>query len=297
LSTATFAERYADLVETRASRPGAIADAAARRTPARAPATGTADALMIIAADHPARGALRAGADPLAMGNRRDLLERICVALARPGVHGVLATPDVMEDLLLLGELDGRLAIGSMNRGGLAGAAFEIDDRFTAYTASAIAAAGLDGGKMLLRVDLDDPATAATLESCANAVTDLAGNGLMAMVEPFLSARRDDGTVANVLTPEAMIRVIAIASALGTTSAHTWLKVPVVDRMEEVMAASTLPALLLGGEVPADPEAAMAGWKAALELPTVRGLILGRSMLYPPGDDVAGAVDAAVELL
>ena len=296
MSTGTFAERYAELIETRAARPGAIAEAFARRTRPAAP-LGAAGPLMIIAADHPARGALRAGADPQAMGNRRELLERICVGLARPGVHGVLATPDIMEELLLLGELEGRFAIGSMNRGGLAGASFEIDDRFTAYSASAIAAAGLDGGKMLLRVDLDDPATAPTLENCANAVTELAGHGLPAMVEPFLSTRRDDGKIANVLTPEAMIKVISIASGLGATSARTWLKVPVVDRMEEVMESSTLPALLLGGEVPDDPEAALAGWKAALALPTVRGLIVGRSVLYPPGDDVAGAIDAAVELL
>jgi len=293
LSTGTFAKRLAELVEVRAARPAAVAEAAARRVRSAAPA----DRLMIIAADHPARGALRAGRDPLAMGNRADLLERMCVALARPGVDGVLGTPDVLEDLLLLGALEGKVVIGSMNRGGLAGAAFEIDDRFTAYTAPAIARARLDGGKMLVRIDLADPATARTLEACAHAVTDLAGHGLMAMVEPFLASRGEGGRVRNVLTPEAMIHAVSIASGLGATSAHTWLKVPVVDRMEEVMAASTLPALLLGGEVPADPDAALAGWQAALALPTVRGLVVGRSLLYPPGDDVAGAVDAAAGLL
>lgn len=296
MSTGTFAERFAELIEIRATRPEAVAEAAARRARPDGP-PGAAGRLMIIAADHPARGALRAGADPLAMSHRRDLLERMCAGLARPGVNGVLATPDVIEDLLLLGALDGKLVIGSMNRGGLAGAAFEIDDRFTAYTAPAIAAAGLDGGKMLLRLDFDDPATARTLESCANAVTDLAGHGLMAMVEPFVSTRRDGGAVTNVLTPEAMIRAVSIASGLGATSARTWLKVPVVDRMAQVMAASTLPALLLGGEVPGDPDAALAGWRAALALPTVRGLVVGRSLLYPAGDDVAKAVDAAVGLL
>ncbi|MFI0447529.1 aldolase, partial [Actinomadura sp. 6N118] len=277
MSTSTFAERLAALAETRAVRPEAVAEAAARRTRFEGVSR---DRLMIIAADHPARGALRAGTDPLAMGNRGDLLERICVALARPGVHGVLGTPDIIEDLLLLGALEGKLVFGSMNRGGLAGASFEIDDRFTAYTAPAIAAAGLDGGKMLLRVEPDDPATARTLESCAHAVTGLAERGLTAMVEPFMSTR-SGGKVTNVLTPEAMIRAVSIASGLGSTSARTWLKVPVVDRMEEVMAASTLPALLLGGEVPDDPDAALAGWQKALALPTVRGLVIGRSLLYP----------------
>ena len=66
-------------------------------------------------------------------------------ALARPGVDGVLGTADIVEDLLLLGALDGKVVIGSMNRGGLAGTVFEIDDRFTGYDAAAIAADGLPG--------------------------------------------------------------------------------------------------------------------------------------------------------
>ncbi|GAA2151701.1 Cgl0159 family (beta/alpha)8-fold protein [Actinomadura napierensis] len=287
--------RIAALTETRVLRPDALAEAAARR--ARRPALlGATGRLMIVAADHPARGALAAAGDPLAMADRGELLDRLCTALERPGVDGVLAAPDVIDDLLLLGVLDGKVVIGSMNRGGLAGASFEIDDRFTAYDADAIAASGLDGGKVLLRVDDADPATADTLEGCARAVSALAGRGLMAMVEPFIS-HRVDGRVRNVLTTEAMIRAISIASALGTTSARTWLKVPVVPDMERVMAASTLPALLLGGEVADDPRAALNGWRRALRLPTVRGLVVGRSLLYPKDGDVAGAVDAAVDAL
>lgn len=296
MSAGTFAERYAELVEIRATRPEAVAQAAARRV-RRAAVPGPTGRLMIVAADHPARGALAARGDPLAMADRRDLLERICVALSRPGVDGVLGTPDVIEDLLLLGVLDDKVVLGSMNRGGLAGAAFEADDRFTAYDADAIAAAGLDGGKMLLRVDYGDPATARTLEGCARAVSELAGHRLMAMVEPFVSRREAGGRLTNVLTTEAMTKAVAIASGLGATSAYTWLKVPVVDRMEQVMAASTLPAVLLGGEVPADPGEALSAWQKALALPTVRGLVVGRALLYPSDDDVAGAVDAAVRLL
>jgi hypothetical protein len=251
---------------------------------------------MMIAADHPARGALRAGDRPLAMGDRADLLDRLCLALSRPGVNGVLGTPDVLEDLLLLGALDGKVVVGSMNRGGLAGTSFEIDDRFTAYDAASIAAAGFGGGKMLLRIDPDDAGTAGTLVGCANAVTDLARLGLLAMVEPFIS-HRVDGRVRNDLSADAMIRAVSVAAGLGATSAYTWLKVPVVDDMERVMAATTLPALILGGEVSVDTDAAYAQWGKALALPTVRGLVIGRSLLYPPGGDVAAAVDRAVSLL
>ena len=118
----------------------------------------------------------------------------------------------------------------------------------------------------------------------------------MAMVEPFIS-HRVDGRVRNELTAEAMIRAMTVAAGLGRTSAHTWLKVPIVEDMERAMAATTLPALILGGEVSTDPEAAFASWSKALALPTVQGLVIGRSLLYPPNDDVAAAVDAAVSLL
>ena len=75
-----------------------------------------------------------------------------------------------------------------MNRGGLTGASWEIDDRFTAYDAPAIAAMGFEGGKMLTRIDLGDPATASMLENCAAAVSALADRRLIAMVEPFMAA-------------------------------------------------------------------------------------------------------------
>jgi hypothetical protein len=83
------------------------------------------------------RGPRRAGQPPRD-GLSPDLLGRLAEALARPGVDGVLGTADVLEDLLLMGCLDGLLVIGSMNRGGLQGASFELDDRFTAYDAATI---------------------------------------------------------------------------------------------------------------------------------------------------------------
>jgi hypothetical protein len=277
----TKQERIAELAAARA-RPASLLDERGR--------------LMVIALDHPARGALRAGPRPLAMADRADLLDRICVALSRPGVNGMLGTADILEDLLVLGALDDKVVFGSMNRGGLAGTVFEMDDRFTGYSPAAIDRMGFDGGKMLLRIDPDDSSTVNTLEACGGADCLLAARGLVAMVEPFLS-HRVEGRVRNDITPEAMIRVISVAAGLGDTSAYTWLKLPVVDELERVMAASTLPALILGGEVAADQDAMFDHWRQALALPTVKGLVVGRSLLYPPGDDVAGAVDAAVSLL
>jgi hypothetical protein len=182
-----------------------------------------------------------------------------------------------------------------MNRGGLAGTAFEIDDRFTGYEAAAIDRMGLQGGKMLLRIDPDDPLTAPTLQGCAEAVSDLAGRGLMAMVEPFIS-HRVEGRVRNDLSTEAVIRSATVAAGLGWTSAHTWLKLPVIDEMEPVLAATNVPVVLLGGEVSIDQDAQFAQWEKVLANPHVRGMVVGRSLLYPPGGDVAEAVDAIVAM-
>ncbi|MFI1728299.1 deoxyribose-phosphate aldolase [Streptomyces acidicola] len=286
-----------DLVTVRARHPEAIAEAAARRV--RRPLIGDSGRLMIVAADHPARGALGVGGQRLAMANRADLLERLCIALSRPGVDGVLATADILEDLLLLGVLDDKVVMGSMNRGGLAGASFEMDDRFTGHRAEDIERLRFDAGKLLVRIDYDDAGSLQTLETTARAIDDMAARRLPLFVEPFIS-RRVDGAVRNDLSAEAVTRSIAIASGLGGTSAYTWLKLPVTkdpDDMAEALETSTLPVVLLGGEVSGDQEGAYEKWRKALRLPTVQGMVVGRSLLYPAEGSVETAVDTAVGLL
>jgi hypothetical protein len=283
-----------DLTDIRARQPGRIAEAWANRV--RRPLLGDDGRLLIVAADHPARGALGVRDDPMAMASRLELLDRLATAVARPGVDGVLGTADILDDLLLMGVLDDRVVIGSMNRGGIQGATFEFDDRFTGYTPVEIEARGLEGGKMLTRVCLGDPGTVATLEATAHAVSELADRRLMAMVEPFLSVH-DGGRVRNLLDPESTIKSIHIAQGLGASSAYTWMKLPVVDDLERVMDATTLPTLLLGGDPTGDPEDTYASWGKALALPSVRGLVVGRALLFPPDGDVAAAVDIAGELV
>lgn len=252
--------------------------------------------LLIIAADHPARGALGVGNDPMAMANRYDLLRRLIVALSRPGVDGVLGTPDIIEDLAILGALDGKVAVGSMNRGGLRGSVFEMDDRFTGFDIDSLVRARLDAAKLLVRINLEDAGTVRTLEETAKAVTDSAHAKVPILLEPFMSDWVN-GRVVNDLSTSAVISSVAIASGLGGTSAYSWLKLPVVKDMERVMEAATLPTLLLGGDAGDDPGETFASWEAALSLPGVHGLVVGRTLLYPAADDVATAVDTAVSLV
>jgi hypothetical protein len=289
-------ERWTALLRTRTFEPGAIGVAYAQR---RRPASllNERGTLFLVAADHPARGALRSGAQPMAMADRRQLLERLVVALAHPDVDGVLGSPDIVEELLLLGALDGKIVIGSMNRGGLDGASWTMDDRFTGYDAASIAACRLEGGKMLLRIDDTDPAVPNTIAACANAVSELAAHRLMAMVEPLPYARDASGRLILRQDAPSLARAVAVASALGTTSAYTWLKTPACDDPEIVYAATTLPCVVLGGVPGPDFAEQVRSWGRTLRQPVVRGLVIGRTVLYPDSDDVAGAVDAAAKVL
>ena len=63
------------------------------------------------------------------------------------------------------------------------------------------------------------------------------------------------------------------------------------------MDATTLPTLLLGGDPAGAPDDTYASWQRTLTLPSVRGLIVGRALLYPADGDVAAAVDTAVSLV
>lgn len=285
---------FSALRHTRATRPDAVAEALASRV--RRDLLAGDGKLMIIAADHPGRRALGAGTNSGAMADREELIRRLALALDKPGVDGVLATPDIIDDLALLGMLDNKIVVGSMNRGGLRGATFEMDDRFGAYTIDSIAAAKLDFAKTLTRINLSDPGTLTTLMATAEAVNQAVEAGVPIMLEPFMS-EWVDGAVRNVLTAEAVIESIAIVSALGGSSAYTWLKIPAVPDMEEVARSTTLPILILGGDSADGSPAPYEQWRAALALPGVRGLVVGRSLLYPSDGDYEAAIDHAVNIV
>lgn len=288
-------ERYAALLEARVRQPQTLRTALAERS--RRPVAGPDGRLVILAADHTARGILGAGAARLAVADRFTLLDRLATALALPDVDGVLASADILEELAWLGALNDRLAIGTMNRGGILGARWELDDRLTAYDAAHVESAGLDGGKVLLRIEDTDPGVARTLESVAAVTTDLADRRLMCMIEPLPYLKDVEGRASLDPSTERLVRVVAIASGLGASSAYTWLKVPAVTDMAAVASATTMPILLLGGDPGEDSDATFDRWETALREPNVRGLVAGRALLYPHDGNVTSAVRRAGALV
>ncbi len=282
---------YGELLDARVFNPESLGNALVARR--RRTLAGDDGQLLILAADHTSRGKISLGSDPLAMADRYTLLERLVRCLALPGVDGVLASADILEELAWLGALDGKIAIGTMNRGGIIGARWELDDRLTAYDAEHVESMGLDGGKTLIRIDHTDPGVARTIETVARLSTELADRRLMSLIEPLPYVTGADGQPRFDSSHDALVKVVAIASGLGSSSAYTWLKVPASERMDEVAGATTLPILLLGGEPGPNPDETFDLWESSMTQPNVRGLVAGRALLYPNDNDAEAATARA----
>ncbi len=283
------------VTETRVREPGRLQQALLRRR--RRSLVGEDGRMLLLAADHTSRGKLAIGSDPMAAADRHSLLDRLVTGLADPRVDGVLGSADVLEELALLGALDGRLAVGTMNRGGIAGAGWELDDRLTAYDAEHVVSLGLDGGKTLLRIEPTDPGVPRTLEMVARLTTTLADAGVMSLIEPLPYRTGPGGGLELDPSEDALVRMVAIASGLGSSSAHTWLKIPATADPARVAAATTCPVLLLGGDAGGDHERVFDAWHRALQVPNIRGLVPGRALLYPEVLSVRDAVDRAGALV
>ncbi len=64
-----------------------------------------------------------------------------------------------------------------------------------------------------------------------------------------------------------------------------------------ICALMTVPTLLLGGDPSTAPEVIYGKWEDALSLPGIRGLVVGRALLYPADGDVAASVDRVARLV
>ena len=259
--------------------------------------------LNLLAADHPARRVTAAAGSPLAMANRGEFLARIVRILTSPFVDGVMATMDVLEDLLLLHDmrreaggpafLDGKVLVASLNRGGLAGTSWEMDDPMTGATPHTCATWHLEGAKILLRLCDGDPRSLETLKAAARAITEMNALRLPTFLEPLPV----NAEFKVIKTAEALAKITGVASALGDSSHLLWLKLPGCAGFEIVAQSTTLPILLLGGESSGDPRPFLNELATAMSAgPTVRGCLVGRNVLFP-GDEDPLVIGHAVGLI
>ncbi|TVQ05359.1 MAG: aldolase [Balneolaceae bacterium] len=297
-------ELYRQITDIRVHNPGYIKDVAdQRKRRAKFVPTGK---MNIVAADHPARGSLSVGDDLLAMADRHSLLARLVTTLQSKWVDGVLGSMDILEDLLILhglmkemgnGFLDEKLLITSLNRGGLPGGAWELDDPITGTDAKTCAELGLDAAKMLLRIDFSSRDTLKTIEYCAAGVRDINSQNLPIILEP-LPVVKHGNSYKVVKEPDPLIRLITVTSALGDSSRNIWLKIPFTKDFERVAASTTLPIVILGGDRNTGLDDLLYDLKQALKAShQVRGAMYGRNVLYPENahpKDVAEAIGKLV---
>jgi DhnA family fructose-bisphosphate aldolase class Ia len=263
--------------------------------------------LAIIAADHPGRGNTRILDDELRMGDRQELLSRI-VAVLEGGLDGVMATPDLIEDLLALsslrrsavghGLLDGKVIVGCMQRGGLPGASFEMDDRFTSVTAAGLERLGADGGKLMIRIDKQELGSLRTLEAAGRACDEMLARDLVQFVEVLPVKRAESGSWETQFDPGVLIQEIGIGQALGSSAHKRWLKVPFTRDFGRVARSTTLPLLILGGAPVGTAEVFLDQLRAAMEAgPNVCGAMVGRNVTYPGADAPADVASEVAEIV
>jgi DhnA family fructose-bisphosphate aldolase class Ia len=241
---------------------------------------------LILAADHRARAVLTTE-------NWAEFTGALARAL--PFCDGILATAEPLTSLAASGHVTAlHRTYLSINRTGLAGSTFELDDRLVASVPRA-AADGWTGVKHMTRIDMEDPATAPALELLGKVLEQSRQEGLEALVEPLLwhegRVRRD---------ADAVVLAAVIAHDMGAPV----IKVPVpaansgADRQRavaRVVASVGVPVLFLGG-----PRTAAGRERVLDEVRDVMegggaGMAMGRTLYQDPDPaEMAGLVDALV---
>lgn len=298
-------ELFSKITEIRVNSPEVVySEAKARRRREKITKDGK---ITVLACDHPARNIIKSGDKPMIIGNRQSYLGRILRVITNPEFDGVMGPPDIIEELFAVnylfkqagGEsfLDDKVILGCMNRGGLSGVVFEMDDRFTAFTAERVHKLRLDGVKMMFRLDPKSSESGKTIMYCVEAINECLKYDISVFIEALYVENTEQG-YKSIKSPEGLVRVVGVASALGSSSMNSWLKIPYCDNFEVVAKATTLPILMLGGASKVDPTPTInefvKGMKAG---ENVRGALVGRNVHHPGNDDpfaVALAVNSVV---
>ena len=288
-------KQYNELIQARLKSPESFKKALVNRK--RRKLIGNDGRLLIVAADHTARGIISAGNEKYIIANRRLLLDRLLRSLSNPNVDGVLASADIVEELAWLGALESKLVFGTMNRGGYLGTTWGLDDPMTAYDADSIAELGLDAGKVLIRFEDTDIGVGRTIEYVVEAMRLLTERKIVCLVEPLPYKKDANGMPMLDKSTDRLDKIVSITAGFGSSASYTWLKLPSWTNHVTLSESTTLPILLLGGDPGENLDATFEEWRGALQIPNVIGLVAGRPLLYPFDNDVEKSVDRAARLV
>ncbi len=241
---------------------------------------------LILAADHRARAVLTTE-------NWADFTGALARAL--PFCDGILATAEPLTSLAAAGHVTAlHRTYLSINRTGLAGSVFELDDRLVASVPRA-ASDGWTGVKHMTRIDIDDPHTASALELLGQVLEQARAAGLEALIEPLIwhegRVRRDTDAVvlASVIAHDLGAPVIKVPVPAAPAGAERQRAVA------RVVASVGVPVLFLGG-----PRTEAGRDRVLDEVRDVMegggaGMAMGRTLYQDPDPaEMAGLVDALV---
>jgi len=240
---------------------------------------------VLLAADHRARGVLT-------VERYQDYLDALRAAL--PYCDGILASTQPLADLVAGGAVGpGQRTYLSVNRTGLAGSVFELDDRLVAPLELATGA-GYTGIKLMTRIDLTDPASAGGLELLGQVLAAARRLGLEALIEPlsWKNGEIDRST-------GGIVYAAVVAHDLGAPL----IKVPVpgdakpgparIEAVRRVVDSVGVPVLFLGGPVRAERSILLAELADAMA-GGAAGVAIGRGVYQDPDPVVMAKLVADV---
>lgn len=251
--------------------------------------------LVFAAADHNARMINEYKGNPIGLSNRREYLTRLVRMLQSDSVDGVEATPDIIEDLIIInkirkdaGEKDflkGKMLVGTVNRGGLKNTIWEMDDMPACFTVERINKLNMDGVKFMIRINPKDENAKYTVKYCADAINDAEKYGLPIFIEALYVESNENGGYTMKTDSESLCKVVGVVGALGCTGAYKWIEVPLNNEYHVPVAATTCPVFVVPDEVEDEPEAVIREYTKEIGIAdNIRGILLGRNVMYNESD-------------
>jgi len=251
--------------------------------------------LLLLATDHNARMITDYDGDIVRMGNRYEWLSSIVRILICNEIDGFEGTPDIIEDLLILNYiskkssgidfLSNKLMIGTVNRGGLKGTSWEMDDQCTCFTVERIAYLKLDGVKFMFRIDIDDDRSGKIIKYCSDIVNQSTKKGLPIFIESLYVHKTRNGYSVDTTTVN-LVKVNGVASALGNSASMKWLEIPFNNNFERVSISTTCPILALPNGVARKALDVVQEYDINKSVAkNIRGMLLGTNVLLPMDED------------
>lgn len=235
---------------------------------------------MILAIDHRQRG-IQDGIE-----NFRSLVSLI--ERLSPYIDTIMTTKEPLAQLIVNGSLKDKGLVLSLNRTGLAGTSFEMDDRLVCTVETALRW-GLDGVKLLIKFNKNNQFTNDQLTLLANVVEECEKWSMPLMVEP-LYMNLEDGKLVMDRSYEAIKWVSIITNDFRVPI----LKVPYVksnsreegiEQFKKIVDSVNAKVLLLGGPKRNNPLDVLRDFEDGVKA-GASGFVVGRNVFLSEKPEV-----------